>query len=189
MAMWKREDEARPATTATPPMTPTVSATPPTHTVSSAPEAPRERAVLGASLSVRGEVVGGEDLLVQGRIEGKIELADHAVTIGRSGKVAADIFAKSVMVEGEIKGNLFATEQILIRKSGSVNGNLTAPRIVLEDGCKFKGSVDMESPTTAQRAGASRPSDRPAPHPPERSTGSTASNASNAAAPAAPVAR
>jgi cytoskeletal protein CcmA (bactofilin family) len=159
--MWKREDEPR--TSSNPSPAPLPAAAPPSAAPSSVPDGARDRAVLGASLSVRGEVSGGEDLLVQGRIEGKIDLSDHSVTIGRSGKVAADIFAKSVMVEGEIKGNLFATEQILIRKSGSVHGNLTAPRITLEDGCKFKGSVDMESPSP--RSGAGRPA---ASHPPEK---------------------
>jgi cytoskeletal protein CcmA (bactofilin family) len=178
--MWKREDEARPTTTN--PTIPSAPAAPAAAPPTPHAEGPRERAVLGASLSVKGEVAGGEDLLVQGRIEGKIDLADHSVTIGRSGKVAADIFAKSVTVEGDIKGNLFATEQILIRKSGAVHGNLTAPRIVLEDGCKFKGSVDMESPTAHAQRGNSRPAAPPAPERPDRE------RAAGAMSPGAPTA-
>jgi cytoskeletal protein CcmA (bactofilin family) len=78
-------------------------------------------------------------------VEGKIDLPQHSVVIGRSGRVTADIHAKLVSVEGEVRGNLFAGEQILIRRTATMLGNLTAPRVSLEDGCRFKGSVDMEA--------------------------------------------
>jgi cytoskeletal protein CcmA (bactofilin family) len=147
--MWKKDDEptARPSAPSAP--TTTQSATQ-AH-VTALPEGPRERAVLGASLAIVGEVTGGEDLVVQGRVEGKIDLTQHAVTIGPSGRAIADIFAKAITIEGEVKGNLHAAEQILIRRTGSVHGNLTAPRVMLEDGCKFKGNIDME-PLTKDRA-------------------------------------
>ena len=89
-------------------------------------------------------------------MDGKIDLVQHTVTVGRSGRVTADVFAKIIHVEGEVKGNLFGSEQILVHKSGSVNGNLSSPRVALEDGCKFKGTIDMD-PQAAERARPTRP--------------------------------
>jgi cytoskeletal protein CcmA (bactofilin family) len=101
---------------------------------------------IGASISIVGDLIGDEDVTVLGRIKGKIQVPKHAVTVGPSGRVSADIEAKLVRVEGEVRGNLNASEQILIRKTATMLGNLTAPRVGLEDGCRFKGSVDMEMP-------------------------------------------
>jgi cytoskeletal protein CcmA (bactofilin family) len=119
----------------------------PTASLSSVPSvagAPSERAAIGASVAIVGNVTGNEDLTVLGKLEGKIDVPQHSVTIGRTARVQADIHAKSVSVEGEVRGNLVAGEQILIRKTATMLGNLTAPRVGLEDGCCFKGSVDME---------------------------------------------
>ena len=152
--MWKREDEQRP-TSATPGNpTPTPSSAPSRRDDPPAPTG--ELAVLGASIAISGELTGGEDLLVQGRVDGKIDLAQHTCTIGRSGRISADVFAKIIHVEGEVKGNLYGSEQILVHKSGSVNGNLSSPRVALEDGCKFKGAIDMD-PQAAERARPTRP--------------------------------
>jgi len=134
--MWnKREDEPiRPAAT------PFVAAPPPAATGER-----REPAVLGASISIVGDVTGAEDLTILGKVEGKIALPKHSVTVGQSGRVTADIQAKVVSVAGEVRGNLAASEQIVIRKTATMLGNLTAPRVGLEDGCCFRGSVEMES--------------------------------------------
>jgi len=105
----------------------------------------RDPATIGASISVVGDVTGDEDLTILGRVEGKIDLPQHTVTVGQSGRVKADIHAKVVSVAGEVHGNLVAGEQILIRKTATMLGNLTAPRVGLEDGCCFRGSVEMES--------------------------------------------
>ena len=124
-----------------------------------------EHAAIGASVAIVGNVTGAEDLTVLGRLEGKIEVPQHTVTIGRTARVQADIHAKSVSVEGEVRGNLVAGEQILIRRTATMLGNLTAPRVGLEDGCCFKGSVDMEMRADAPRATApiaAKPSEPPA---------------------------
>jgi len=125
---------------------------------SSGSDARHEVVGIGPSISLVGEITGDEDLTVLGRIEGKIQVPKHAVTVGPSGRVKADIHAKLVSVEGEVRGNLYASEQILIRKTATMMGNLTAPRVGLEDGCRFKGSVDMEMP--AEKAHASPPPPR-----------------------------
>ncbi len=103
-----------------------------------------DRASIGPSVSIVGNVSGAEDLTILGKLEGKVDVPHHSVTVGRSARVEADIHAKFVSVEGEVHGNLVAGEQILIRKTATMLGNLTAPRVGLEDGCCFKGSVDME---------------------------------------------
>ncbi|MFQ5740035.1 MAG: polymer-forming cytoskeletal protein [Acidobacteriota bacterium] len=105
----------------------------------------KDRAMIGPSILVRGDLSGEEDLLVQGRVEGKIDLKKYNVTIGETGRVKADIYARTISVEGELDGNLFGEEKIIIRRTGKVKGNLVTPRVNLEDGAKFKGSIDMDS--------------------------------------------
>ena len=116
------------------------------------PSAPRnqplpakERALIGPSIEIKGSLSGDEDLLVEGRVEGKIELAQHSVTIGTSGRIKADIQGRSIVVMGDVEGNLYGSEQITLRQSSTVRGNLVAPRVSLEDGSNFKGSIDMSS--------------------------------------------
>jgi cytoskeletal protein CcmA (bactofilin family) len=111
----------------------------------------REPAAIGPSISVVGDITGEEDLTILGRVKGKVELPQHGVTVGESGRVEADIHAKVVSVAGEVHGNLLAGEQILIRKTATMLGNLTAPRVGLEDGCRFRGTVDMETPAEKSR--------------------------------------
>ena len=113
----------------------------------------REPAVIGASISIVGDVTGGEDLTILGKVEGKIDLLQHSVTVGQSGHVKADVHAKFVSVAGEVHGNLVASEQIVIRKTATMLGNLSAPRVGLEDGCCFRGSVEMETPAPKGRTG------------------------------------
>lgn len=105
----------------------------------------KERAIIGPSIVIKGDLTGQEDLIVQGRVEGKIELRDHNVTIGQEGRVQADVYAKVISVEGQVQGNLYGDEKIVVRKAGQVKGNLVAPRVSLEDGANFKGSIDMDS--------------------------------------------
>jgi cytoskeletal protein CcmA (bactofilin family) len=123
----------------------------------------REQAVIGASISIVGDVTGGEDLTILGKVEGKIALPKHSVTVGQSGRISADIQAKVVSVAGEVRGNLVASEQIVIRKTATMLGNLTAPRVGLEDGCCFRGSVEMESQEKPALAAAQAAGSAPAP--------------------------
>jgi cytoskeletal protein CcmA (bactofilin family) len=99
---------------------------------------------LGASLHVKGEISGNEDLLVDGSVEGLIQLDDRKLTVGATAKVTADIIAREVVVFGVVKGNLRAKDRIEIKKDGSVNGDLTTARIMIEDGAYFKGSIEID---------------------------------------------
>jgi len=108
-----------------------------------------ERAIIGPSITIKGEVSGDEDLLIQGQVEGSVTLELHSVTVGRDGRVKANITARIVTVEGNVEGDLLAQEQIILRSAARVMGDITAPRVVLEDGASFKGLVDMGEPAGA----------------------------------------
>lgn len=149
---WKRDDPptpSHPEPTATNPPRPVATSAPAPAPVSN--ELPRrtERATIGPSIFIKGDLSGEEDLVVEGRVEGKVDLKQNNVTVGKNGKVRADIFGRVVIIEGEVDGNVFAREQAILRQSGAIRGNITAPRVVLEDGSRFKGSIDMEPPREA----------------------------------------
>jgi cytoskeletal protein CcmA (bactofilin family) len=103
----------------------------------------REHAVIGPTITIKGDLTGEEDLLIEGRVEGKVELRHHSVTVGKNGHIKADIYAKTITVEGTVEGNLYGEEQMIVRQSGTVRGNIVSPRVALEDGSNFKGSIDM----------------------------------------------
>jgi len=137
--IWKKTDADNPPT-----LTP-VQPPPQPSVPRNQPPPSKERALIGPSIEIKGTLSGGEDLFVEGRVEGKIELAQHSVTIGTSGHIKADIQGRVIVVMGEVEGNLNGSEQIILRQSSKVRGNLVAPRVSLEDGSDFKGSIDMTS--------------------------------------------
>ena len=100
--------------------------------------------MIGSSIVIKGTVSGDEDLVIQGRVEGTIDLGKNEVTVGDSGRVSADIIAKTVRIDGEVTGDVSGGEKVIISKSGNVRGNIVAPRVTLEDGAVFKGSIDMD---------------------------------------------
>lgn len=104
----------------------------------------RATARLGSSLYVKGEISGNEDLLIDGSVEGLVQLDERKLTVGATAKVTADIIAREVVVFGTVKGNLRAKDRIEIKKDGSVNGDLTTARIMIEDGAYFKGSIEID---------------------------------------------
>ena len=106
--------------------------------------ADRATARLGASLHVKGEISGNEDLLIDGTVEGLIQLDERKLTVGTTAQVTADITARDVVVYGYVKGNVRAKGRIEIKKDGSVVGNLTTAQIMIEDGADFKGSIEID---------------------------------------------
>ncbi len=105
----------------------------------------KEQAVIGPSISIKGELSGEEDLMIQGRVEGRIDLKKNNITVGKSGRIKGDIYGKVISIEGEVQGNLFGEERIVLRQSGRVRGDMRAPVINLEEGAKFKGNIAMDS--------------------------------------------
>ena len=115
--------------------------------------ADRATARLGSSLHVKGEISGNEDLLIDGSVEGLIQLDERKLTVGATAKVTADIIAREVVVYGTVKGNLRAKDRIEIKKDGSVNGDLTTARIMIEDGAYFKGSIEIDKSAEKETGG------------------------------------
>jgi cytoskeletal protein CcmA (bactofilin family) len=114
----------------------------------------RATARLGSSLHVKGEITGSEDLLIDGSVEGLIQLDERKLTVGATAKVTADIIAREVVVYGTVKGNLRAKDRIEIKKDGSVNGDLTTARIMIEDGAYFKGSIEIDKSAEKDSGGS-----------------------------------
>ena len=103
-----------------------------------------EPASIGKSIVIKGELSGSEDLTIEGHVDGKIELRNHVVTVGTNGRITAQVAAKSIIVLGHVTGNLTATEKVEIRESGSVEGDVVAPRVAIADGSHFRGTIDMK---------------------------------------------
>jgi cytoskeletal protein CcmA (bactofilin family) len=155
--MWKRDEAVKPTGPAGSGVSPAPTAVPPSAEVvrtQSAPSEPQrgmERTTvnIGKSVVIKGELSGSEDLTIEGQVDGKIELRQNVLTIGPNGKIKAQVFAKSVVILGEVTGNVTASEKVDIRDNGSVDGDIAAPRVAIAEGAHFRGSIDM------QRAGAS----------------------------------
>ena len=114
-------------------------------------EESQDLSVIGSSAIVKGEFSEGSPLLIHGRVEGEINLKKEHVTLGSSGSVVGDIYGRIVTVEGEVEGHIFGVEKIIIRESGRVRGDMTAPAIVVEEGAKFDGNVNTSEKLTKQK--------------------------------------
>lgn len=110
----------------------------------SAPVNSGKSAVIGPGIYINGDISGDENLIVEGRVDGKIRLDLHQVDVGQGGRVNADITAKVIKIAGEVRGDISGSEKVIISRSGNVHGNIVAPRMTLEDGAIFKGSIDMD---------------------------------------------
>ena len=106
---------------------------------------------IGKSVVIKGELNGSEDLTIEGQVEGKIELRQNVLTIGPNGKIKAQVFAKAVIILGEVTGNVTASEKVDIRDNGSVDGDIASPRVAIAEGAHFRGSIDMQKGAGAQK--------------------------------------
>ena len=162
--MWKRDEPAKPGgAPAAPGAAPSQPAQTPVHEQAAqarpaAADTPRglERTTvnIGKSVVIKGELNGSEDLTIEGQVEGKIELRQNVLTIGANGRIKAQVFAKSVIILGEVTGNVTATEKVDIRDNGSVDGDIASPRVAIAEGAHFRGAIDM------QKAGSGKPGDK-----------------------------
>lgn len=116
-------------------------------------------AVIGPKIRFKGELAGEEDLLIQGQVEGTIDLKNNTLTVGKQGVVKANVIAKTVTIEGTVEGDLFGQERISILASSNVKGNIIADRVILEDGAKFRGSIDMNISSHKDKFDSARNSD------------------------------
>jgi cytoskeletal protein CcmA (bactofilin family) len=175
--MWKRDEAVKPTGPGTPatPVAPTQHQ--PQANAPAQPEPRRQQMMerdvvnIGKSVVIKGELNGSEDLTVEGHVEGKIELRDHVLTIGPNGKIKAQVFAKAVIVLGEVNGNVTATEKVDIRDGGSVDGDIISPRVAIAEGAHFRGSVDMQrkgaQPAPGKSEGQPNQKLAAAPNPPQ----------------------
>ena len=164
--MWKRDDAAKPSAPAGQGPAPAqhspapLTAEPTSRPApASDPQRGQERTVvnIGKSVVIKGELNGSEDLTIEGQVEGKIELRQNVLTIGANARIKAQVFAKAVIILGEVTGNVSASEKVDIRENGSVDGDIAAPRVAIAEGAHFRGSIDM------QKGGASPKAETKAP--------------------------
>jgi cytoskeletal protein CcmA (bactofilin family) len=147
IGMWdKRKPEEQ---NARPPAVPTNEAAKPAahavapHAIATLPEAPRNVAVIGPGMTIKGEVHSEEDLYVDGEVDGALELKEHCLTVGPNGKTHSSIRAREVVVLGSVQGNVEARDKIAIRKNGKLVGDIKTAGIIIDDGAYFKGSIDI----------------------------------------------
>lgn len=126
-------------------------------------------AVIGSEIRIKGDITGNENLIIEGKVIGKVQLKAHDVHIGQNGKVHADVTAKVIKVAGEVRGDLTANEKVVILATGNVHGNIIAPRMTLEDGALFKGSIDMD-PSEPEKDKVAVPSAKTSPKATETAT-------------------
>ena len=164
--MWKRDEGVKPASDVTPSAQPPQTSMPGTPQPAPRPQTGRDAVNIGKSVVIKGELSGSEDLTIEGQVEGKIELKDNVLTIGPNGKIKAQVFAKALIVLGEVTGNVTASDKVEIRDGGSVDGDIVSPRVAIAEGAHFRGSVDMQRKSGQPgQASQQRPAAQPAPQP------------------------
>jgi cytoskeletal protein CcmA (bactofilin family) len=147
--MWKRDEAAKPNAPAGPgsqPGSAPLAAEAAPNRPATEPQRGQEKTAvnIGKSVVIKGELNGSEDLTIEGQVDGKIELRQNVLTIGPNGRIKAQVFAQSVVILGEVTGNVTASEKVDIRDNGSVDGDITSPRVAIAEGAHFRGSIDMQ---------------------------------------------
>lgn len=126
----------------------------PARTPQAAPEGANANAVLGKSVTIKGQIVGREDLIIDGEVEGDIDMSNHRLTIGPAASVRAGIKARELVVFGAVNGKVETSEKTDIRTQGSIVGDVKTARIAIQDGAYLKGAVDITG--VAERAARPR---------------------------------
>lgn len=117
-------------------------------------------AVLGATIRIKGDITGDENLLIEGQVDGSVTLNSHELTVGRTGRVHADVSAKVIRIDGEVQGDITSREKVVLSSTSNTKGNIITPKMTLEEGARFKGSIDID-PGHANNTPASRPNPAP----------------------------
>ena len=144
--MWKREEASKPVTPAPAVATAGAAATGAGVGGTRAADRVGNRDVMniGKSVVIKGELSGSGDLTIEGQVEGQVELKQHVLTIGPHGRIRARVFAKVVVVLGEVVGNIQASDKVSIRDTGVVEGDIVAPKVAIAEGARFRGKIDMQ---------------------------------------------
>ncbi len=143
--MWKRDEAVKPPQPATSQTSGPASTAGKTESVP-----PKERRIvnIGKSVVIKGELSGSEDLTVEGQVEGKIELRQNVLTIGPNADIKGQVAAKAIVIEGQVTGDITASERVDIQANGSVDGDLIVPRVAIAEGAHFRGSIEMQQQGT-----------------------------------------
>ena len=104
---------------------------------------------IGKSISIKGDLTGNEDMVIEGKVDGKVDLPNNQLTIGANGVVKAEVSAKAVIVVGKVSGNVQGTERVEIQATGCVEGDVTPPKLVVAEGAVLNGSIHMSSGSSA----------------------------------------
>lgn len=113
----------------------------------------RSAARLGSGLQIKGHITGTEDLQIDGKVDGPIELRGHGLTVGPAAQLTSEIHAREVVVYGKVVGNVHARDRVDVKSDGSVVGDISTARISIEDGAQFKGRIEID-PTKSHNAAA-----------------------------------
>ena len=150
--MWDKSQSEVPGTSTPSQETrvPGVQSSSPTAIRSTIPAA-RSLACLGSTFTIKGEISGDEDLLIDGKVEGPVSLRNHRLTVGRGAQLSSEINAREVVVYGKAVGNIRVRDRIEIKKDGEVIGDITTARLSVEDGAYFKGSIEIERSKSSAR--------------------------------------
>jgi len=119
----------------------------------------RKVAMIGTGIQINGDISGDENLVIDGSVEGSVKLDSNEVSVGQGGRVKADVSARIVRIDGQVNGDITGQEKVIISKSGNVRGNIKSPRVLLEDGAMFKGSIDMDPQRAPEKAAANPKAD------------------------------
>ena len=134
----------------------------------------RTAAVIGSTITIKGDITGDENLVIEGKVDGTVNLNGKDVTVGEAGKVSANVSASVVRIDGEVEGDIEGLQKVVISRTGRVKGNIVAPRVQLDDGALFRGSIDMNpaEPAQAKKAAPAKPAEtKPAAPAPSASKG------------------
>lgn len=112
---------------------------------------------IGKTVAICGEVKGSEDLIVDGHVEGTVNLAENRLTIGPNAIVAADLSAKDVLIQGHVRGNVVASGRVELRAGCNMEGDIRAMRLAIEDNAVFRGKVDLSQNVAKGNDGSNAP--------------------------------
>jgi len=116
---------------------------------------------IGKSISIKGDLTGNEDIVIEGTVEGKVDLPNNQLTVGADGTVRAEVTAKAVVIVGKVTGNVQGTERIEIQATGVVDGDVMAPKLIVAEGAVVNGSIKMSGKTGAATTSGATPPPNP----------------------------
>lgn len=122
---------------------------------------------IGKSIAIKGDLTGNEDMVIEGKVDGKVELPNNQLTVGANGTVRAEINAKAVVVVGKVSGNVNGTERVEIQATGTVDGDVSSPRLIVAEGAVLNGAIKM----TGKQGAAGQPGTAPPGGPEVRKAG------------------